>query len=645
MIVKVADPKRTDNFKRLSSYIQQQTKHPRSQDDFATLSRYMTREEDFHAVATNCGVPPHDIERATAIIEATQNLNTRATKKSMHLIVSFPVGERLNEEQLALIEKRLVESLGMGDLQRIRVVHTDTDHLHMHIAINRIHPETHRSIQPTRDFEILSKCARELEKELGLQVCAGRDQERAQEALEQKLSEQKDEILQAVADHDNWKDLLEALAEQHIGIEPRRSGAVFVSHDPLMQDASVPASSVDRSLSRKQLETRFGEMPSLEQTRSHAQSNDPSISDEAKKHERHQGTISFQSWVLEHREDIRNDIEQAKSWEEVHKALAERNLEITPYRKGLSLTNMDGPGAIAMSKVDRSLGRKSLEERFGKFEQSQGIEAKGQGFQERPINLSRRESELFLKYRSERDRLDARRRKKRELDWRQQNRDYDAFQDKFAKEAKAIKHNLLLQGFSKRLAYNRLSKRRKRAYEQLKQRNQMRRNRQVRPPNYRQWLLERATRGHSDALKELQRMSMSLQETRGWEQASHGAVGLESMQQENQSRRKAKPNAVFKDGSIEIERGGVRLIDDGERLHSTSNDLQSVKALLEEAMDRYTTPITIKGNDQFLANVVICAAQMPDLRLADEHLQSRVHALQHAQARESNEREANELGR
>lgn len=54
--------------------------------------------------------------------------------------VSFQANERPDEQTLQAIESRLCDGLGFGDHQRISVVHTDTDHLHIHIAINKIYP-------------------------------------------------------------------------------------------------------------------------------------------------------------------------------------------------------------------------------------------------------------------------------------------------------------------------------------------------------------------------------------------------------------------------------------------------------------------------------------------------------------------------
>ena len=628
MIVKVCHPKREDHFLHLSRYIRRDPTDEKDVDNFASLSRYMTRDEDFIAVATNCGCEAHDIDTAEQVVLATQNLNTRAKKKSLHLVVSFADGERPPEEQLALIEHRLLASVGMDDLQRIRVVHDDTDNLHMHIAVNRIHPKTLRSIQPTRDYEALQRCARELELELGLELLRGRDGQHQDLDLAQRLRERKDAIRQEIDRADTWEELHAGLSHHGIGIRARRNGAVFVSledSDGIDSGVTIAASKVDREFSRKALERRFGNMTQEPTTeRAHEQhSRSEGISDEALRQERHRGTESFQTWALSRREEISNLVEGAASWEEVHESLAEMNLALVPYRAGLSLVNTNGRGAIAASRIDRAMSRSSLEARFGAYEPpSPELEVEqtepSNGYTEQPyVNPFG----LWDQYIQERDAL--RMRFDRERERRQAGRDraYKEFSEKYAAEAQSIRRNLLLDRFGKRLAFNLLARRRKRSYEQLKSRFSSSHYR--RPPSYRQWLLQKALSGNLKARDGLREMSARLNEPVAWDLASSGRVRGENRRRNTRVR----PNAVFRDGAVEFSHGGIPLIDDGERLHVTDNELESVRALLESARQKYNSPLEINGSDEFKASVAICALAMSDIRFADRDLQHQVEML------------------
>ena len=634
MIVKICHPKREDHFLNLSRYLRRDTGEKRDVDSFATLSRYMTRDEDFKVVATNCGCDEHDIDTAEKVVEATQNLNTRARKKSLHLVVSFTKGERPKEEQLALIEHRLLASVGMADLQRIRVVHDDTDNLHMHIAVNRIHPETLRSIQPTRDYEALQDCARELELELGLERLAGRDGKYQHTDLANQLREQKDIIRDLVDRAETWHDLHNGLATLGIGIRARRNGAVFISlneRDGVDAGVTVAGSAIDRTFSRNALEKRLGDMTHEQRTTQSYEkgSREREISDEALRQERHRGTESFQTWALNNREEILNRVDAASTWEDVHQSLADLNLGLVPFRAGLSLVNTNGRGAIAASRIDRSMSCNALEERFGEYESpapehSQEQRDPGWGYTEKPhVNPFG----LWDKYVEDRDVL--RLRYERERKRRQDDRDraYEEFAKKYAAEAQSIRRNLFLDRFGKRMAFNRLARRRKQSYERLKSRSTSTHGRG--PPSYRQWLLQRAMTGDVTARSALREISARLEESVGWDYASSGHVGGEA-----QGRRaRIRPSAVFRNGAVEINHGGVPLIDDGHSLHVTDNELESVRALLDSARTKYKGPIEIQGGDEFKASVAICAIDMPELRFADRDLQQQVDLLRTQQRR------------
>jgi hypothetical protein len=92
---------------------------------------------------------------AIAEVLATQAKNTRATSdKTYHLVISFPEGEVPTKERMEDIEDRMCQELGYGEHQRISAVHKDTDNIHLHVAINKVHPKTYRVHYPLRDFYI-----------------------------------------------------------------------------------------------------------------------------------------------------------------------------------------------------------------------------------------------------------------------------------------------------------------------------------------------------------------------------------------------------------------------------------------------------------------------------------------------------------
>jgi len=143
-----------------------------NKSSFSGLVNYITQAQDKNERVgevriTNC----ISEQPAWAAIEAemTQRQNTRSKlDKTYHLLVSFPTGENPSPEVLQKVEDFLCESLGYQEHQRVSAVHHDTDHLHIHIAINKVHPVKLTVRQPYRDYKLLADAALKLEQEHNL---------------------------------------------------------------------------------------------------------------------------------------------------------------------------------------------------------------------------------------------------------------------------------------------------------------------------------------------------------------------------------------------------------------------------------------------------------------------------------------------
>ena len=106
---------------------------------------------------------------ASREIAATQRLNARAkSDRTSHLLVSLRAGENPDAQTLRVIEERFCKELGYAEHQRVSVIHHDTDNVHIHVAINKIHPTTLTLHYPIRDYKKRSKLCAILERELGL---------------------------------------------------------------------------------------------------------------------------------------------------------------------------------------------------------------------------------------------------------------------------------------------------------------------------------------------------------------------------------------------------------------------------------------------------------------------------------------------
>ena len=232
---------------------------PRAGGSFRGLVTYLTSarantERLGRVRLTNC--VSSDVASAVLEVESTQARNRRTRHGPYHLILAFPAGEEPRAEVLRTIERRACEALGFGEHQRLSVVHHDTDHLHLHVAINRVHPRTHRVHSPSYSKLVLDRLCVELEQEHGLQPTPHRARERAAyleaaSALRESLQRLGAERLRQAQ---TWAELHEVAASHGVQVQPRGNGLAFVGQDGLR----VRTSSVARDLSKAELERRFG---------------------------------------------------------------------------------------------------------------------------------------------------------------------------------------------------------------------------------------------------------------------------------------------------------------------------------------------------------------------------------------------------
>jgi Relaxase/Mobilisation nuclease domain. len=83
--------------------------------------------------------------------------------------------------------------------------------------------------------------------------------------------------------------------------------------------------------------------------------------------EAHHGQESFNSFAKNKKDDILSIVKTAKNWQEIHESFLKIGLEITPKGNGLVFKDRHGKHSIKASDVDRSLGKKQMEQSFGSF--------------------------------------------------------------------------------------------------------------------------------------------------------------------------------------------------------------------------------------------------------------------------------------
>jgi hypothetical protein len=236
--------------------------------DFAGLADYITDNQEKterlgQVQITNCQAGT--VQAAIDEVLATQHINTRAIgDKTYHLMVAFPPGENPPAEVLKEIEERICAGLGYGEHQRISAVHHDTDHLHIHIAINKIHPTRNTMHEPFQSYRTLAEICTKLEIEHGLQ-CVNHEPRRSQSegratdmerhtGIESLVNWIRRECLDEIRCAKSWAELHQSIHTNGLELRERANGLVIEACDGTM----VKASTVARDLSRPKLEARLG---------------------------------------------------------------------------------------------------------------------------------------------------------------------------------------------------------------------------------------------------------------------------------------------------------------------------------------------------------------------------------------------------
>ena len=274
IVKKVIFKKHKSNFKALSEYILDV-----KNDGAKVLFEYMLDQnngmEKVEAYNfSNCSF--ENQEDNIAEILNTQALNTTSKQdKTMHLVVSFQEDEHPSFEVMKSIEIELMKALGMEKHQRLSVVHSNTNNLHMHIAVNKVDPDTMKVKNPYNDVKILQETAIKLERKFGLKIdnhISSNDKGQNkynkhtmscdfETWVKTKLNAEVSMLL--AANKTTFQDLRRCLAKYDLEFRERRRGFVISSKS---EKLFCKASSVHRELSKQALEKRFGKNLNLKPT-------------------------------------------------------------------------------------------------------------------------------------------------------------------------------------------------------------------------------------------------------------------------------------------------------------------------------------------------------------------------------------------
>src|SRR2546426_7959232 len=156
-----------------------------SNKSFRVLARYLVEgraEEAENRVAwiASRNLPSDDPELAAKIMRATAAQNVRVKEPVYHVALSFDPGDTVDRAAMERVADRVLETLQLQEHQVLIVAHADREHPHVHLLINRVHPETGKVWSRWQDYPAIQRVLREEEEALGLRRVPGRFAERSE---------------------------------------------------------------------------------------------------------------------------------------------------------------------------------------------------------------------------------------------------------------------------------------------------------------------------------------------------------------------------------------------------------------------------------------------------------------------------------
>lgn len=111
------------------------------------------------ACETNC----FSIETAAAEMNMVAEQNVRKKDPVYHFILSWRTEDDPLDSDIFDATRYCIEQIGMGEHQYVSAIHRDTDNVHCHVAINRVHPVTLMMADKYYALDTIQKCCREME--------------------------------------------------------------------------------------------------------------------------------------------------------------------------------------------------------------------------------------------------------------------------------------------------------------------------------------------------------------------------------------------------------------------------------------------------------------------------------------------------
>ena len=548
---------------------------------------------------TNCATDDPAI--ATILIEAKQAENKKShADKTYHLVFSFPHGENPSIDILHAIEDELCVAIGFSDHQRISAVHNDTGYLHVHVAINKVHPVGLQNIEPYYDKKRLMQACETIEIKYGLQRThhgvkeLGNEQQGSIKLGAEQLSRDRNSKFRNYL-RQSYNISFDEPAEAETFNDLRTLSGCCLAHTAernqvlLPGDACRGLGTAGESSSDRVRWARNGHR---------ADAGHQGVDIEAKS-----GVETLTGYVAR---EVASALRAASSWTEIHTAAAGHGLEVNLRGAGLVIGDPGLPLWTKASSCGRDLSLKALSDRLGPYQPPAHKlpPTSSKAYTPGPRKGGHSSAALYAKYLCERQAQAAARRaglaqiKRTGLEAHAQLGSWLNIQRTLLKAVakgpvRRIMQGTLRQQFKASGASN------SKALSQQKKALVAR----TTVPAWADWLAEQAERGNLDALAVLRGRDDVARQWHGdlltAERADQAkAIVMDSLRPQ-----------VRKDGSVAYRTvdGGV-VIDKHSYVHAQTATTGAAMVALELAAQKFAgQPLIVEGTDAVRAEVVALA--------------------------------------
>ena len=146
-----------------------------ARNDFHVLARYLLHGKDCpthpERVAWMFGhnLPDDDPMLAATLMAATAELSKRCRTACYHMSINWHPDEQPTPEIMQEIARKTLILAGLAEHQALVMGHGDKPHNHLHIMLNRVHPETGLAWSTAHDYRRFDAIMKQLSEDYGFQ--------------------------------------------------------------------------------------------------------------------------------------------------------------------------------------------------------------------------------------------------------------------------------------------------------------------------------------------------------------------------------------------------------------------------------------------------------------------------------------------